>query len=116
TLPPRQRILDLWAEALSFDQPRLTAELATRLMRYLQTMPERHVTLTDGDRIAVFWAAARLLDVPWKPADEDIQTMERLLADGRRSSSTLISQQRPSTLDAAMLLDALSTAPQNRLA
>lgn len=116
TVPPRQRILDLWAEALSLGEPRLTTELAGRLMRYLQTMPERHATLTDGDRIAIFWAAARLLEAPWKPADDDFRTLDILLADGRRSAFTLISRERLSPLDAALLLDALSAAPHDRVA
>lgn len=113
---PRQRILNLWAEALSLDAPRLTNEIAVRLMRYLQTIPERHPALTDGARTAAFWAATRLLDAPWKPADEDVATLEALLADGRRSALTLMTWAQPSPLDAAMLLDALTAAPQHRVA
>lgn len=116
TSSPRQRILDLWAEGLSLGEPRLTADLAARLMRYLQALPDDHAAPTDGDRIAIFWAAARLLDAPWKPVDEDIGKLDAILSGGRRAFQVLVVKQRPSTLDAALLLDALSTAPRHRLA
>jgi len=113
---PGQRLLDFWAESLALGAPRLTEDLATRAMRYLLTLPERHVALTESDRIALLWLSTRLLDARWRPSDAEIEALDGLIRDGRRGAVAALHQgYRPTALEAAMLLDALSGAPLGRL-
>ncbi len=115
----RQFCIDRWAEALAEGVPRLTADIARYAYQHLASRVIARVdpAFTDEDRIAAFWLATRLLDAPWTPKDEELATLDAIIAEGRRAARTmLLSERAVPPLDAAFLLDAFTASPVDRLA
>jgi REase_DpnII-MboI len=108
--------LDLWAESLALGSMRLTSSLANRAMRILKAPEGQRPSVTDDDRVALFWLSTRLLEAAWQPTTEDLCALESIIDEGRRSALTYAATEIPSTLDAAMLLDAITWSPSASLA
>lgn len=115
TTPLRQRCLDIWAEALASGSRSLTETLARQGFQSL-TVPVVGRAKTDDDWIAAFWLATRLLDAPWQPADPEIRQLGDIVADGGRRVLAAFANSSLNALDAALLFDALSASPQDRIA
>lgn len=113
----RQTCIDLFAEALVGGTATMNADLARRAFRHVTAQSAARPLATDSDRIAVFWLASRLLDADWGPTDTELAALSGLLDDGRRGTQQLLGHETTiNTLDAAMLLDALSASPAGQLA
>ena len=115
TTPLRQRCLDIWAETLAGGGRSLNERLARQGFQGL-TVPVVGRAPFDDDWIAAYWLAARLLDAPWEPADQEIRQLGDVIADGGRRVLATLAGGSLNVLDAAFLLDALSASPQNRIA
>ncbi|MGQ0615080.1 MAG: hypothetical protein ACT4PV_15205 [Planctomycetaceae bacterium] len=109
----RSRALDLWAQSLAHGTRGLTLAAAERARRLVTSA----APACGDDVIARFWLATRLLDADLQPTDEDLRAIDRAIAEGRRQSLMALARSgHVAPLDAALLHDALTVSPREKLA
>jgi len=116
--PLRQACLGVFAEALLTGSRILQATLSERGYHILIAPPTSRPEQGDRDRVAAYWLATRLLDSDWRPTDQQVGLLGRVLDEGGRAARLILARKNwlLDPLDAAMLLDAMSAAPATRLA
>lgn len=112
----RQRSFDLWAESLARNERKFTTSIAERAFQLVRTFPQAREQASDADRIGAAWLAARLLDAQWFPTDAEMAELDTAVRDGVRGvRGMLLLGAEVNALDAALLLDLLSTSSLGRL-
>jgi hypothetical protein len=80
-------------------------------MRIFKEPAGQRPPVADDDRITLYWLATRLLESAWQPTDENLRTLESVVAEARRAALTHAATGMLPPFDAAMFLDAVTWSP-----